>query len=111
MDGVLASDQSEWLFDDIVPAAWRRHLPAVYEALLLVGRVAYRLLGPELTAKVDAACKFTTIGRGASEVIGAAAALVRSGLAALPAGAPAAAAAAACVVASWLALARSPRCC
>ncbi|KAL4438542.1 hypothetical protein ABPG77_000190 [Micractinium sp. CCAP 211/92] len=85
VDGVLASDQSEWLLDDVVPAAWRRHLPAVYEALLAAGRVAYRLLGPELTARADAACHFTTLGRGASEVIGAAAALVRSGLAALPA--------------------------
>lgn len=105
MNGVLASDQSEWLLDDLVPAAWRRHLPAVYEALLLVGRAAYRLLGPELTARVDAACQFTTIGRKASEVISSAVAVARSGLHALPGAAPAAVAAA-CAVASWRALAR-----
>ncbi|KAL4424164.1 hypothetical protein ABPG75_001465 [Micractinium tetrahymenae] len=108
VDGVLASDQSEWLLDDLVPAAWRRHLPAVYEAILVVGRAAYRLLGPELTAKVDAACQFTENGRKAADVISAAAVPVRELLAALPGAAPAAAVAA-CAAASWLVLARPSR--
>lgn len=42
-DGVVASVHSDWIFDDLVPARW---LHRVNQAVLLPGRVAYRLMGP-----------------------------------------------------------------
>lgn len=78
--GVLASDQSEWLLDDLVPPGWAPRLPALYGALLWVGRAAYRLLGPAGVRRVDAALRLTHLGhtygpRAAAAVPAAAATL------------------------------------
>lgn len=62
MGGVLASDQSEWLLDDLVPPAWAPRLPALYGALLWVGRAAYRVLGPQGVLRVDGALRITELG-------------------------------------------------
>lgn len=67
--------QSNWLLDNSVPAAWRRHLPAVYEALLSVGQLAYAVLGPDCTRRLDAALGITRAGHwagGASRQLAAA---------------------------------------
>lgn len=69
VDGVLASDQSEWLLDEVVPASWRPHLPAVYGVLTLPGRLVYRWLGPELTRRIDAAAGVTDTLRGLGRLI------------------------------------------
>ena len=70
VDGVLASDQSEWLLDNLVPPAWRPHLPAVYEAILVLGRGAYRVLGPELAIAVDSSLCITAVGHKLGRLIG-----------------------------------------
>ena len=55
VDGLLASDQSEWVLDDVVPAAWRRHLSALYGAVLAPLRGLYAALGPRGMLRLDAA--------------------------------------------------------
>lgn len=59
---MLASDQSDWFLDDLVPATWRAHLPALYGAILVVGRATYRLLGPQGVQRVDSALGLTYYG-------------------------------------------------
>ncbi|KXZ44119.1 hypothetical protein GPECTOR_73g640 [Gonium pectorale] len=54
VDGVLASAHSDWFLDPLVPAAARRFLPAVYQAVLAPVRLLYRLV-PRALAQVDAA--------------------------------------------------------
>ena len=46
MDGVVASPHSNWFLDAHVPAHLRRHLPAVYEAVLAPVYVLYLALVP-----------------------------------------------------------------
>ena len=53
MDGVLASDQSEWLLDDVVPARWTVHLPRLYCAIMAPLRWAYWTLGPTGIVALD----------------------------------------------------------
>jgi hypothetical protein len=45
----VVSPHSDWILDDVAPAALRRHLPAVYEALLAPVYWLYRLVGPDTT--------------------------------------------------------------
>ena len=44
----VASPHSDWLLDGITPAALRKHLPAVYEALLAPVYWLYVLVGPAI---------------------------------------------------------------
>ena len=62
VDGVLASDQSSWLLDDIVPAAWARHLPALYEAIMAPLRWVYSAAGPKALEALDAVLGIQWIG-------------------------------------------------
>ena len=62
VDGVLASDQSEWLLDDVVPAAWVRHLPCLYVALQSPARWAYWVMGPARLQALDAAIGIQWVG-------------------------------------------------
>jgi hypothetical protein len=70
VDGVLASDQSDWFLDDIVPASWHRHLPAFYGAIIWPGRLALRLLGPALVRRIDATLGITFTLRNAGRLPG-----------------------------------------
>lgn len=62
VDGVLASDQSEWILDDLVPTSWLRHLPALYGTILSPGLLAFRLLGSDGVQGLDAALGITWLG-------------------------------------------------
>ncbi|KAL4421656.1 hypothetical protein ABPG75_010947, partial [Micractinium tetrahymenae] len=77
VDGVLASDQSDWVLGDIVPASWRRHLPAVYGVVMSPLRLLFHLLGPAGLEALDSALGIIWLGRNHSKQM----------LAALPAGA------------------------
>ena len=54
VDGVVASDQSEWVLDDVVPAGVVPQLPSVYGALFAPLRWAYLALGPRVWGQVIA---------------------------------------------------------
>lgn len=44
---------SEWMLDDITPAALVRFLPSVYQGLLSPARLLYRLMGPDKMRAFD----------------------------------------------------------
>lgn len=44
VNGVIASAHSDWILDYVVPSAWTRWLPSIYQALFFPGRVLYGLL-------------------------------------------------------------------
>ena len=94
VDGVLASDQSDWLLDDVVPPGWHRHLPALYGTLLAPVRLAYRVLGPAGVAAVDGALGASRLGHRCGVLVSA----VATGGAGLPLAASALAALAAAVL-------------
>ena len=54
VDGVVASDQSEWVLDDVVHGAAVPQLPRVYGALFAPLRWAYLVLGPRVWGQVIA---------------------------------------------------------
>ena len=54
VDGVVASDQSEWVLDGVVPAAAVPQLPRVYGALFAPLRWAYLALGPRVWGQLVA---------------------------------------------------------
>ncbi|KAL4440600.1 hypothetical protein ABPG75_003601 [Micractinium tetrahymenae] len=62
VDGVLASDQSDWILDDVVPASWRPLLPAVYGMLMSPLRLLFHLLGPAGLERLDSALGITWAG-------------------------------------------------
>lgn len=45
VDGVVASPHSNWVFDSIAPASMRKHLPAVYEAMMAPIYALYCMVG------------------------------------------------------------------
>lgn len=45
VDGVVASPHSDWLLDSIAPASMRKHLPAVYEAMMAPVYALYCVVG------------------------------------------------------------------
>ena len=54
VDGVVASDQSEWVLDGVVPAGAVPQLPRVYAALFAPLRWAYLALGPRVWGQLVA---------------------------------------------------------
>ena len=46
VNGVVASPHSDWLLDGLTPARLRKHLPAVYEAMLAPVYALYQVVGP-----------------------------------------------------------------
>ena len=46
VDGVVASPHSDWLLDSVASAGMRKHLPAVYEAMLAPVHWLYLVIGP-----------------------------------------------------------------
>ena len=54
VDGVVASDQSEWVLDGVVPADAVPQLPRVYAALFAALRWAYLALGPRVWGQLVA---------------------------------------------------------
>ena len=54
VDGVVASDQSEWVLDGVVPADATPQLPRLYSALFAPLRWAYLALGPRVWGQVIA---------------------------------------------------------
>lgn len=53
VNGVVASAHSEWILDSLMPLVYRRHLPAVYQAMFLPGRWLYHLVGPNAADMLD----------------------------------------------------------
>jgi len=46
VDGVVASSHSNWFLDELVPRSATKHLPDIYQAVLVVNRVLHALFGP-----------------------------------------------------------------
>jgi hypothetical protein len=46
VDGVVASSHSDWILDDVTPAAWRHMLPAIYDVLLYPIYLFVSAVGP-----------------------------------------------------------------
>jgi hypothetical protein len=46
VNSVIASSHSDWILDDVTPAAWRHLLPSIYDALLYPIYLAYTVAGP-----------------------------------------------------------------
>jgi len=62
VNGVLASDQSEWILDDLVPASMVKHLPAIYASLVAPARWAFWALGAERWSAVESALGVSLVG-------------------------------------------------
>ena len=72
----MASPHSDWLLDPVTPAGLRKHLPAVYEAMLAPIYWLYRLVGPA-TAEwlahgvgLAEAAEASSFGAGYAAVVG-----------------------------------------
>lgn len=59
---LMASVQSDWILDDLVPATWRRHLPGIYGVVMSPLRLLSRLLGPDRLERLDSALGITWLG-------------------------------------------------
>merc|ERR1712166_848302 len=46
VDGVVASSHSEWFLDHVVPSAVVKHLPSIYQSVLVLNRMLHSAFGP-----------------------------------------------------------------
>lgn len=69
VNGVLASDQSEWILDDLLPASMIKHIPAIYAALVAPARWAFWALGAERWAVMEAAVGVSWVGHNYGKAV------------------------------------------
>ncbi len=82
VNGVVASAHSDWVLDDLVPAAWTPALPRLYQALFRPVYWAYRLLGPRAMEAWNPPQGLANLAGQALVPAGVAAAVVGAALAA-----------------------------
>jgi len=61
VNGVVASTQSAWFLDDIVPQSLDWAVPHVYEAALKVGRLIYHHVGPQWAQGIQERSDVTSV--------------------------------------------------
>jgi len=69
VDGVLASDQSDWILDDLVSESLIKYIPSIYNAITAPARWAFWALGPARWAALDDMLGVSFIGHNYGRIV------------------------------------------